>query len=112
MEFGEENEGTLTFLGNGKMRGTMVGGYMSEFIFSGIQGVESLRRVVWAKYVEEWKAEWRGINDRSYHAASVARWGNWCEGRDYKERPADSDTSDGSSVGGDDEDGYNYDGVL
>lgn len=115
MEFGDTNQGTLTFLGHGKFRGTMVGGFMSEFVFSGIQDSESLRSVVWTMHVKEWKAEWRGINDRSYNAARVGRWGNWCEGGDYKERPADSDTSDAGSTSDDNEDeddGYGYTDLL
>ncbi|VDB97876.1 unnamed protein product [Peniophora sp. CBMAI 1063] len=109
MEFGEENKGTLTFLGNGKIRGTMVGGFMSEFVFSAIQDRESLRSVVWNMHVKEWKEEWRGINDRTYNAARVGRWGNWCAGGDYKERPAGSDTSDaGSASDAGEDDDYNY----
>ena len=108
MDFGDTNEGTLTFLGNGKIRGTMEGGFMSEFILSGIQDAESLRRIVWAKHVREWKTEWRGINDRSYHAAGVARWGKWCEGRDYMEKTADSDTSDAGSASEADEEYYGH----
>ncbi|KZV67839.1 hypothetical protein PENSPDRAFT_583353 [Peniophora sp. CONT] len=111
MEFGDMNKGTLTFLGNGKIRGTMVGGFMREFVFSGIQDTDTLRSTEWSMHVEEWKDEWRGINDRTYNAARVGRWGSWCEGGDYKERPADSDTSDAGSNGDEDEDendGYNY----
>jgi hypothetical protein len=67
---------------------------MSKFTFSGVRVQGSQ---VWAKHVKNWKGQWRGINDRSYQAANVARWGKWCEGMDYKEQPAGSDTSAGDA---------------
>jgi len=62
---------SLTFLGNGKLRGTMSGGFMEPFTFTGVQ--EPRKNVNSAKQVKEWKGRWRGINDRSYEAAQVGR---------------------------------------
>jgi hypothetical protein len=86
MEYHEMNTGTLTFRDDGKICGTMKGGYLGEFKFMGVR--DSL-----FKHVKKWKAEWRGINDISYKAAADARWGKWIEGGDYKEQPAGSDTT-------------------
>jgi hypothetical protein len=90
MEYGPDNTGTIAFRANGKIRGTMKGGFMGEFIFSGVRIQESQVSV---KDVENWKREWRAINDRSYHAASVSRWGKWSEDKGYQEGPAGSDTT-------------------
>jgi hypothetical protein len=90
MQFGDDNKGTLTFLGDGKLYGTMEGGFMEKYTFTGVrtQGSQT-----WAAHVEEWKEQWRGMNASSYGAASVARWGGWCDGMDETEQPADSDTT-------------------
>jgi len=109
MEYGPENKGTLTFLGDGKLRGTMEGGPMEQFTFTGVQKPQ--KSVNWPKRVKEWKEEWRGINDRSYGAAEVGRWGKWHEDSDYKEQPAGSDTTDAENVS-DDNDETTYDCAL
>ncbi|KZV67844.1 hypothetical protein PENSPDRAFT_736316 [Peniophora sp. CONT] len=103
MQFDDDNKGTLTFLGNGKVRGTMEGGFMEKFNFLGLQDHETLHRVVWGKRVERWKDEWRSINDNTYGAASVSRWGGWSGGDDYTEKPADSDTPEPEDIDEDDE---------
>jgi len=109
MEYGPENKGTLTFLGNGKLRGTMSGGFMEPFVFTGVQ--EPRKNVNLAEHVKEWKEQWRGINDRSYEAAGVSRWGRWHKDEDYKEQPADSDTTDAEDIS-DDNDEMTYDCAL
>jgi hypothetical protein len=86
MEYTSANTGTLIFRDDGKICGTMKGGYLEEFKFMGVQ--ES-----WVKHVKKWKSQWRRINDVSYEAAAAARWGRWTEGSDYEEQPADSDTT-------------------
>jgi hypothetical protein len=94
MVYGPSNAGTISFGANGKIRGTMEGGFMEEFIFSGVRTQESQD---WVKHVKHWKEQWRAINDRSYNAASVSRWGKWSEDKGYQEQPAGSDTSAGEA---------------
>ena len=94
MQFDDKNKGTLTFLGNGRIRGTMDGSSEGEFILSCIQNTQSLDHIVWAKRVKAWKAEWRAINELSHTSVCVADWHGWGGWRNYTERPADSDTSD------------------
>jgi hypothetical protein len=89
MEYGPDNTGTITFRADGKIRGTMKGGFTEEFIFAGVRTQESQ---VWVKKVEHWKEQWRGINDRSYNAASASRWGGYSRDS-YQEQPAGSDTT-------------------
>ncbi|KAI9460041.1 hypothetical protein F5148DRAFT_1287000 [Russula earlei] len=98
MEYGSENKGTLTFLGDGKLRGTMEGGFMRQFTFTGVQ-----KPLNCVKQIKKWKEQWRGINDRSCEAAGRSRWGRWDEDGDYKEQPAGSDTTDAEDAGESDE---------
>jgi hypothetical protein len=106
MEFGEDKTGHIIFLGNGKIKGRME--WMDGFEFVGKQDDETLRRALWQKYVKGWKKEWRGINERSYESARIARWGKW-GGDPAPDKPSLSDTSVGgedSGSGGDDEGGF------
>ncbi|KAI9460042.1 hypothetical protein F5148DRAFT_1150783 [Russula earlei] len=106
MVYGPYNKGTLTFLGDGKVRGTMEGNPCSRFTFTGVQ--KPLKNIVWVKNVKQWKQRWRGINDRSYEAASRARWGGWHRDGEYEEPPAGSDTTSAEDVGDDDEGTVDY----
>ena len=98
MEYGPENTGTITFLANGKICGTMEGGFMTTFTFSGVRVQESQ---VWVTHVKKWKDQWRGINERSYEAAQRRSWAK-VKDMGYRERPAGSDTT---SVGDASDDG-------
>jgi hypothetical protein len=97
MTFGDENKGTLTFLGGGKIKGKMR--WMGDFDFVGVKDNSASKKIVWPKYVPGWKREYRGINQTSYEAASRARWGGW-GGDEEHER---SDNSDTDGQGGDSE---------
>ena len=95
MFYGPDNQGTLTFLGDGKIYGTFEGGFTKQSTFSGTQDQEAARRqVIWGMSVKKhWKGQWRGINQRSYDAASASRWGQWKDGCDHQEKAADSDST-------------------
>ena len=114
MTFGSGNKGTITFLGDGKLKGTISGDYIPDksVPFFGTQNQDNLRDVMWLKYVHQWKETWRGINSNAYEVASQARWGKWVSSEGCAEGPADSDTTvtggnseDESSVG---EEGYGW----
>ncbi|KAK7691532.1 hypothetical protein QCA50_004931 [Cerrena zonata] len=100
MTFESINKGTITFLGNGKLKGVLNGDYVPKknTPFFGTQNQENLRRVVWVKSVRQWKETWRGINANSYEVANQARWGKWVSDEGCDEDPADSDTTE---AGGD-----------
>ena len=99
--FGEDNWGTITFLDDGKIKGTMQ--WMGVFEFVGKK--VSKPGPVWVKNVTSWKREWRGINSRSYEYERQARWGrSWFYDDDGVVTP-NSDTDNGhSSSGGESED--------
>lgn len=86
------NTGTITFLGGGKIRGHMEGG-LCNFDFVGTRVEESLRNVVWSKYVRGWKSEYRNMDARAHDREGIERWGKW-GGEAVPERPAESDTTD------------------
>ncbi|VDB97888.1 unnamed protein product [Peniophora sp. CBMAI 1063] len=73
------NEGTLTFLENGKIRGTFKkAASKRELTFSGVRDEQSgSRPIKWALHVSRWKEEWRGINERADSAAKKAQHGLW-----------------------------------
>ncbi|KAI0340984.1 hypothetical protein BDW22DRAFT_1346712 [Trametopsis cervina] len=60
--YGSENKGTVTFLGNGKIVGTIEGGFFGKAPFVGIRDEEKTRNRVWVKHVQKWKTEYRCIN--------------------------------------------------
>lgn len=95
MTYGPKNEGTLTFLGDGKISGNIEGAFLGNVVFSGKKDPEYAGRpIVWSMNVKKsWKGQWRGINERAYSAANASRWGGWNSDRDFKERGADSDTT-------------------
>ncbi|KAI0027547.1 hypothetical protein K488DRAFT_90731 [Vararia minispora EC-137] len=102
MTFSDFNTGTITFHGGGHISGTIAADLFQSVEFTGAQSQKT-----WLKQVKAWKGEWRSINERTYHAASIARWGKWSEELDHKEPPAESDTSDGE--GSDDESRKSWD---
>jgi len=59
-EFNDEGapRGTITFLSGGKLKGTMEGGFLEEFEFTG----RKLKTPVGAKAVKGWKERWRTTN--------------------------------------------------
>ncbi|RDB19989.1 hypothetical protein Hypma_013077 [Hypsizygus marmoreus] len=106
MTYGEDNIGSITFLGDGKIRGTMR--WMGEFEFAGKKVPR--RNVVWVKSVDGWKNEWRGINIRSYESARVGRWGGgWYQGDDSGYATPNSDTDPGKGSEDEEDDRYEYD---
>jgi hypothetical protein len=72
MTYGDENIGSITFLGDGRIRGVMQ--WMEKFEFIG-KKVAAQQVKPGAMNVPRWKEEWRNINDASYAMASAARWG-------------------------------------
>ncbi|GLB34320.1 hypothetical protein LshimejAT787_0112040 [Lyophyllum shimeji] len=107
MTYEDENVASITFLGDGRIRGKMRWmGTLFEFI-----GKNAPRKnVVWCKSVQHWKEQYWGINDRSYERARVARWGrSWHYDDDAGDASSNSDTvgdpyaGDGDSDDEDDE---------
>ncbi|KAK7034672.1 hypothetical protein VNI00_012314 [Paramarasmius palmivorus] len=95
--FSDNNTGHIMFLGQGVIKGRLQwGGYKVEF--SGRQDEDTLRRVIWHRYIRDWKREWRGYNANNYERECRSRWGSWA-GEATPDPPADSDTS----AGGEDE---------
>jgi hypothetical protein len=70
MSFNKNNTGSITFLGNGKIKGRMK--WLGDFEFFGKEVVRE--RVVWPKSVPGWKSQWRGFNERAYESERVGRW--------------------------------------
>ncbi|VDC01562.1 unnamed protein product [Peniophora sp. CBMAI 1063] len=85
--------GMLTFLGDGKICGTMDCGFFSEpCTFSGVQDMTAAaRRPVSAQVLKKWKKEYRKINDVSIRWEG--KWKRFEGGGDYDEGPAASDSS-------------------
>ncbi|KAI0340987.1 hypothetical protein BDW22DRAFT_373419 [Trametopsis cervina] len=97
MTFSDCNNGTITFCGNGRIEGTIAGDLFKETPFSGTVNSGASRNTIWARYIPEWKEEYRGINEVAYNAAARSRWGKWSAGRGHHEAPEASDTSDGEA---------------
>jgi hypothetical protein len=100
MSFGPNNEGSIIFLGDGKIKGRME--WMEGFDFVGVK--VNRKNVVWPKYVKGWKAEWRGINERSYESERVGRWGRGRVSDSVDDKPSVSDTTSGGDPDDLDED--------
>lgn len=98
MTFQSINKGSITFLGNGKLKGVLNGDYIpnDNVPFYGTQNQANVRK---------WKATWRGINANSYEVANKARWGKWMSDEGCNEDPAESDTTE---AGEDTESGAEY----
>jgi hypothetical protein len=95
MIFGKGNSGTLTFLGNRRIRGFMSGGGgVGQFEFSAEFDPDALSKsICWVRSVRDWKNRWRAINSRSYEAANKSRWGGRSGDAGYQEPAANSDTT-------------------
>ena len=61
------------------------------------------------KDVQEWKDEWRSMNESSYEAARVGRWGGW-GGDPEPDKPDASDTEEEEM--GSEDDHYDSDGSI
>jgi hypothetical protein len=96
--FDDTNWGNITFLDDGRIKGVMQ--WMGAFEFVGKKVKEPDAK--WVKNVISWKEEWRGINDRSYEYARVARWGGDRYGDDEGSMSPNSDTD--SELDNDDSD--------
>jgi hypothetical protein len=105
MTFGDENVMSITFFGDGSIKGVIEGSFVGEAPFTGFYAHRE--NYVWRMHIQQWKREWRGINQWSYDAESSARWGGWSANEGRLERPEDSDTSAGT--GGADSDEGEYD---
>ncbi|KAI0316310.1 hypothetical protein OF83DRAFT_1173023 [Amylostereum chailletii] len=96
--FSDLNTGTITFLGDGKLKGTINGdlfgednAFVGKLQAKGAKGPEQ-----WKEHVKGWKKEWRGLSERMWNAECSGRWGGgWMDMDGCEEPPADSDTTDG-----------------
>jgi hypothetical protein len=91
--FGNDNTGTLTFLGDGKLKGVIDGGCLGKKQFFGTYNKEASTNRVWPKYCTQWKARYRRINDSAYQIAAAGRWGKWVDDTSRPDPPEDSDSS-------------------
>ncbi|KAG6917551.1 hypothetical protein DXG01_002018 [Tephrocybe rancida] len=89
--YGDENVASITFLGDGRIRGRMF--YQSAGTFEFIGKKVPKQNVVWSRYVDSWKRQYREINSRSYEAANRARWGGWHDPGSDGDLTSNSDTS-------------------
>jgi hypothetical protein len=105
MSFGPDNRGSITFLGNGKIKGRME--WMGGFDFVGVK--VNRKNVAWGKSVKGWKVEWRGINERAYENERVSRWGRGWTQAAADDKPLISDTTAKGSSDGLDEDDLDED---
>lgn len=119
--FGKGNVGSITFLGDGKIRGTMRGGGLGDYEFAG-ERVDKTN-VAWVMSVAGWKSKYRAINGNSYDRQGAARWGKWVsyDGCDNPPDASDSsandasrssDEDDNSDMDSDVEEGADYDSCL
>lgn len=97
MTFTDENIGSVTFLGGGRIEGKISGSFLGEDVNFFGRRIEK-PNVVWSKSVQQWKRTFRSINWRSYQVASAARWGKWVSDEGCNEDPAASDTSVGGEA--------------
>ncbi|KAJ6531259.1 hypothetical protein B0H19DRAFT_1273468 [Mycena capillaripes] len=102
--FGEDNVGTILFLGGGKFKATMDWD-IGNFEFAGTK-LEGAKGKLSPQSLREWKATWRSINQSAYDRENQARWGKWGGDEDDAEQPAGSDTTEGAGSDVEVEDGY------
>ena len=88
LTFDDDNVGTITFLGDGKIEGVIEGSFFGRSTFNGTKKDE----------LKELKSRYRSINYPAYAAAATARWGRSMDEQSYDEGPAESDTSDGDGT--------------
>lgn len=107
MNFGPKYSGSITFLGDGKIKAKMQ--WMGEFEFLG-KNIPH-KNVVWSKSVVRWKERWRGYNGNAYERARVSRWGGsggWGNEDEGMASP-NSDTDSAASVVFDESDSDEFD---
>lgn len=68
--YGEDNWFSITFLGDGRIKGAMHWTALGTFEFIGKKIKEQSAK--WAQNVASWKDEWRGMNEHNY---GFVRWG-------------------------------------
>ncbi|KAH0588176.1 hypothetical protein H2248_006891 [Termitomyces sp. 'cryptogamus'] len=88
--FGDDNVASITFLGDGRIRGRVRCPWAGTVEFIGKK--QHRQNVVWVKSVAAWKREYREINERAYEAANQSRWGGWCDPGSEKDWTSNSDT--------------------
>ena len=115
MKFGDANIGVVTFLGDGKIQGSMDGAGFNKFNFFG--RLKTRMTVLGEKAhlskVRGWKRQWRGINASLRDAEMRRRYGQYSRGESERpDSPAVSDTTAASDEEGsqDDENEESSDG--
>ncbi|KIJ97870.1 hypothetical protein K443DRAFT_681238 [Laccaria amethystina LaAM-08-1] len=107
MKFGDDNIGVVTFLGDGKIQGSMDGAGFSKFNFFGrlktrMTGIGEKAHL---SKVTGWKRQWRGINASLRDAEMRQRYGQYSRGESERpDSPAVSDTTAASDEGGSEDD--------
>ncbi|KAI5893733.1 uncharacterized protein SCHCODRAFT_02622611 [Schizophyllum commune H4-8] len=101
--FEEEQIGYVKFLADGRIQGRIEGSFFGKADFTG----ELKEANISVKDVQEWKDEWRSMNESSYEAARVGRWGGW-GGDPEPDKPDASDTEEEEE--GSEDDHYDSDG--
>lgn len=115
MKFGDENIGVITFLGDGKIQGSMDGAGFNKFNFFGrlkstMTGIGEKAHLT---KVTGWKGQWRGINASLRDMEMRQRHRQYSRGEiERPDSPAVSDTTAVSDEEGseDDEDEESSDG--
>ena len=103
--FEEEQIGYIKFLADGRIQGRIEGSFFGKADFTG----EMTEAKIDVKDVQEWKDEWRSMNESSYEAARVGRWGGW-GGDPEPDKPDASDTEEEEM--GSEDDHYDSDGSI
>ncbi|KAL1709208.1 hypothetical protein EV121DRAFT_276594 [Schizophyllum commune] len=103
--FEEEQIGYIKFLADGRIQGRIEGSFFGKADFTG----EMTEANIDVKDVQEWKDEWRSMNESSYEAARVGRWGRW-GGDPEPDKPDASDTEEEEM--GSEDDHYDSDGSI
>ena len=115
MKFGDDNIGVVTFLGDGKIQGSMDGAGFNKFNFFGRlkTGMTEIDEKAHLSKVTGWKRQWRGVNASLRDAEMRKRYGQYSRGETERpDSPAISDTTAASDEEGseDDEDEESSDG--
>lgn len=115
MKFGDDNIGVITFLGDGKIQGSMDGAGFNKFDFFGRLKTRmiGIGEKAHLSKVTGWKRQWRGIKASLCDAEMRERYGQYSRGEiERPDSPAISDTTAASDEEGseDDEDEESSDG--
>lgn len=108
MKFGDDNIGVVTFLGDGKIQGSMYGAGFNKFNFFGrlktrMTGIDEKAHL---SKVTGWKRQWRGINASLRDAEMRQRYGQYSKGESERpDSPAISDTTAASDEEESEDDG-------